>query len=262
MSLKNIRIVLVSPLYGGNVGSVCRVMANMGLSDLAIVAPRRIEMVEARKMAMHASDILSGRVEFATLSEAIADCKAVMGATARGGLYRQHAKTPREWAHKALDTAQNGKVALVFGPEDSGLTNEAIALCTHIIQIPTTSEYSSLNLSHAVMICCYECFTADGFYEPPQEKSPEAASDLRERMFAMWRGTLLQIGFMEEEKADHMMQGLRRILSRGNLTEDDVHILMGIARQSAWAAREEKCGSMEGEAVVSRNAECGRKRVH
>jgi tRNA/rRNA methyltransferase len=228
---------MVNPLYGGNVGSVCRAMANMGLSDLALVAPRNLNMKEARMMACHAGEILDNRTEHSALSEAVADCGLVMATTARAGLYRRHAKTPRDWATKALDGATTGRVALVFGREDDGLSNEELAPATQIIQIPATREYPSLNVAQAVMICCYEIFVADGSYEPLQEKSPEAPSALREKMFELWRETLIKIGFMKEDKADHMMLGLRRILSRGPLTVDDVKILMGISRQTRWAAK-------------------------
>jgi len=236
MSLGNIRIVLMRPIYGGNVGSVSRAMANMGLSDLAIAAPRRLDMQEARMMACHASDILEGRREFDTLEEAVADCGAVFGTTARGGLYRQHARTAREWVPTALDIGSTAKVAFVFGPEDNGMTNEDLAVCTHIVQIPTTATFSSMNVSQAVLICAYELFLATQTYEPPEEKSPPAPSAVRERMFTIWRDTLMQVGFMETDKADHMMQGLRRIMARGAVTVDDVKISMGIARQAAWAA--------------------------
>ena len=236
MILDNVRLVLVSPLYGGNVGAVCRAMANMGLSDLAVAAPRRLDMDEARMMACHATDILESRREFATLEEAVADRSLVMGATARRGLYRQHAQSPRDWAGKAVEAAHMGKVALVFGREDNGLTNEEVALCTQIIRIPTSDRYRSLNIAQAAVICCYELFLAGGAYEPPEERAPEAPSELRERMFVLWRRMLLRVGFMEPDKADHMMHGVRRILSRGQLTTDDVRILMGIARQAEWAA--------------------------
>ena len=237
-ALEDIRIVLVGPLYGGNIGSVCRAMANMGLSDLAIADARPIDMNEARMMACHAHEILENRTEFETMAEAVADSGLVMGATARDGLYRQHAQSPREWGMHALKAVAGGnKVALVFGREDNGLSNEELALCTQLIQIPTTEEFSSLNLAQAVMVCSYELFVALDDYEPPEEKSPEAPSELRERMFDIWRETLMEVGFMKDEKAEHMMLGLRRILSRGRLTEDDVRIMMGIARQSLWAAR-------------------------
>jgi len=243
--LDNIRIVLVSPLYGGNVGAVCRAMANMGCSELAIAAPRPLDDGEGRMMACHAAPLFARRREFPDLRSAVADCIAVAGTSARGGLYRRHARTLREWAPETLALAERGRVALVFGPEDNGLSNEDLALCTQLIQIPTTREYTSLNLAQAVMVCCYELFTACDTFEGREEKSPEATSELRERMFDIWRRTLLTIGFMEEEKADHMMLGLRRALSRGPLSVDDVKILMGIARQAEWAA-EHASNSHEG----------------
>jgi TrmH family RNA methyltransferase len=234
--LDRIRIVLVAPLYGGNVGSVCRAMANTGLTDLVLVAPQTIDMEEARKMAVNAGAILEARREVATLAEAVADCGLVMGATARIGLYRQHAVTPRELAPRALEAAEQSPVALVFGREDKGLFNEEIALCTQLIRIPSHPAYTSLNLAQAVMVCAYELFTAAGIFEPSVEKSAEAPGELRERLFAIWRDVLLDIGFMNDDKADHMMLGLRRVWSRGKMTVDDVNILMGIARQMRWRA--------------------------
>lgn len=236
-NLVNIRVVLVEPLYGGNVGAVCRAMANTGMVDLALVNPRRLDMDEARMMAVHATDILDGRTECTTLAEAIADCGAVMGTSCRGGLYRAHARSPRGWAPKALEVSETGKVALVFGREDKGLTNEELALSTQIITIPTADEYKSLNLAQAVMVCCHAIFVAAGEYEPPEEKSVEAPSEIRERMFEMWKETLFDIGFFKEDKSRHMMMGLRRVLARGTLTIDDAKILMGIAKQAQWAAR-------------------------
>jgi len=237
MSLENIRIVLVGPLYGGNVGASCRAMANMGLHDLVIADARPLDMQEANMMACHAKHILAGRREVPTLHEAIADCGLVLGTSARRGMYRQHAKTPRDWAPEVVREAATSKVALVFGREDKGLTNEELCMCHHIIQIPTTDEYMSLNLSQAVMVCCYELFQIAGDYEPPEEKAPLAEAAFRERMFDLWRETLTGIGFMNEEKADHMMQGFRRIMGRGALTLDDVRIMMGLVRQVDWASR-------------------------
>ena len=237
-ALSRIRVVLVSPIYGGNVGSVCRAMGNMGLSDLAIAAPRPLQMGDARAMACAAGDILEARREFPDLASAVADCGLVMGATARPGLYRSHSRTPREWAPLLLDAAQRATVALVFGPEDNGLNNDDLALCTQIIQIPSSPACPSLNLAQAVMVCAYEIYVAAGVFVPAEEKSAEAPSGVRERMFAMWREALLEIGFMKEDKADHMMLGLRRILSRGLLSEDDVRILIGMARQTLWKVRQ------------------------
>ena len=237
-NLSNIRIVLVEPLYSGNVGSTCRAMANMGVQELFLVKPQIVDgWVDDERMACHATQQLQGRREVGSLEEAVADCVAVVGATARLGLYRQHVRSPREIAPDLVKLSGSGKVALVFGREDKGLFNEEIGLCTHLIRIPTADEYVSLNLSQAVMVCCYELFTALGSYEPPREKSDLAPAGHRIQMMKMWRKLLLEIGFMKDDKADHMMQGVQRIFTRGAVTLDDVHILMGMARQAEWASK-------------------------
>ena len=252
MSLDNIRIIMVRPIYGGNVGAVCRAMANMGFSDLALVKPRNINMDEARTMACHAVEVLDNRTEFLSLADAISDCGKVFGTTTRLGLYRQHVKTPREWARSIVTEASLARTAIVFGPEDNGLENEEIGMCSHLIRIPASPEYPSLNVAQAVLICLYEVFIESMSYVPPQEKSPEAPSRMKERMFTMWRQVLLKIGFMKEDKAEHMMLGIRRIFSRGKLTEDDVRILMGIARQMDWAA-ENSCRNKFKENLQKKN---------
>ncbi len=232
------RIVLIEPLYSGNVGAICRAMANMDLNDLTLVAPRIVDgWAEGEKLAVHAGDLLRRRREVATLEEAVSDCAAVVGTTARLGLYRQHVRTAREWSAELLQIASRGRVALVFGREDNGLANDEVARCTHLIRIPTGTEYASINLAQAVMICCYELFVANGAFEVPEEKSPPVAATQRLRLQELWRQAMLSIGFMNGEKADHMMQGFQRIFSRGVRTEDDAHIMMGVARQAQWAAQ-------------------------
>lgn len=236
MSLENIRVVLVRPMYGGNIGSVCRAMKNMGLSKLVLVAPQAsVDWAEARMMAVNARDILDARVEASDLASAVADCVQVAGTTGREGVYRLHSETPRSWAPTFLASAHSAPVAVIFGAEDSGLSNEEVALCTQILRIPSSPDYPSLNLSQAVLVCCYELFLAGGGYEPPVEKHPEASHAHRERMLAMWESMLHDVGFFEPEKADHMMMAVRRIFSRGRLSEADVQILMGVARQVGWA---------------------------
>lgn len=231
------RIVLVEPLYSGNVGSVCRAMANMDLADLVLVAPRIVDgWEEGQKLAVHAGGLLERRREVATFEEAVADCAAVVGTTARAGLYRQHVRTVRDWAPGLVQIAGQGRVALVFGREDNGLANDEIARCTHLVRIPTGTAYTSINLAQAVMICCYELFQAGGGFEAPAEKSAPVAATQRLRLQELWREAMLAIGFMDGQKADHMMQGFQRIFSRGVQTEDDASILMGVARQAMWAA--------------------------
>ena len=235
--LDHIRIVLVNTVYGGNVGSACRAMMNMGLSQLVLVDPRPgMDMDEAAAMACHAGDVLRNRKVFASLPEAVADCVLVAGTSNRGGLYRDHSKTPREWAPRLLEAASDAPVAILFGSEDNGLSLDDLALCTQFIRIPSSDAYKSLNLAMSVMVCAYELFLASGSFVPPQERSAECPSAMREAMFAKWRSALLGIGFMTPDTADHMMLGIRRILSRGTLTEKDVQILLGMASQTLWAA--------------------------
>lgn len=233
--LDSFRIVLVGTLYSGNIGSVCRAMANMGLKDLALVAPRICDDgSDAARMAVHATDILDSKKTFDTLDEAVADCSIVVGTTARGGLYRAHVQEPRELFPELMREASCGKIALVFGREDKGLTNDEIMRCNRLIRIPVSSAYTSINLSQAVLICSYELFLASGNYEPPCEMSLPVEHRARQRMMEIWREMLLKVGFMEEDKADHMMQGLQRIFSRGVRTADDAAIMMGVARQIDW----------------------------
>ena len=146
--LDNIKVVLVGTLYTGNVGSTCRAMANMGFHHLVLAAPNlQNSWDEGERMAVHATDIIQNRVETATFEEAVADCVAVVSTTARGGLYRQHVKAPRDCASEILSLAATGPVALVFGREDKGLLNEEVAQCTHLIRIPVDEGYTSINLA-------------------------------------------------------------------------------------------------------------------
>ncbi len=244
-TLEGVRLVLLSPLYGGNVGSVCRAMANMGLSDLVIAAPRELDMDEAARMSCSAKPILQSIRYVDSIAEAVADCGVVVGTTARLGLYRQHAQTPRELAPRIVNALDSGKVAIIFGPEDNGLQNEDLECCTDLLRIPTTDSYSSLNISQAVLLCCYELYVCKGAYTHIGEKSEEALGASRKRLFEMWEKMLLDIGFMDEEKSQHMMLGVRRIFSRGSLSEDDVAILMGVARQAIWSAANQPAKQQE-----------------
>lgn len=240
--LDNIIVVLVGTLYSGNVGSVCRAMANMGLSKLTLVAPRILDgWEEGRRLAVHATDILDARREVATLDEAVADCAAVVGTTARGGLYRATVQPPRVLAPEILRLAAQAPVAVVFGREDQGLHNDEIARCTHLIRIPVDPRYQSLNLSQALLIVAYELYSATGTYVSPVEEAVSLATQAtKHALMAKWRQAMLDIGFMDEQKADHMMQGFQRIFSRGVRTDPDASIMLGAAHQMSWAGRQAK----------------------
>ncbi len=240
--LRNIRIVLVRPIYGGNLGAVCRAMKNMGLADLWLVKPEPdLDFNEAQKYALHAADdVLANRRQVDTVEEAINDCAVVAATTGLKGLYRSHTKSPREVAPRLLESAQNHPVAVMFGPEDHGLSNEEMKRATHIVTIPSTNAYSSLNLAQSVMVCCYELWLATEQYQPPQEFHAEAPVVMRERLFQLWQEMLVDIKFCDHKKLEHMMMGFRRIFGRSYLSEADVNILMGLARQAMWCAEQMK----------------------
>lgn len=237
-TLRNVKVVLVGTLYGGNVGSVCRAMANCGMSELRLVAPDPgITWEFARRMAVHATDVLDSRKTFATLREAVADCVAVAGTSRRGGLYRRHFSDVREAAPSLAETARRGPVALVFGREDKGLLNEELLECTHILRIPASPDYPSFNLAQSAVLACHEIFRAVSgpAANSELESSPLATADLRARTLDKLRAHLLRVRFMAESDADRMMEGFGRILARGALTEADMKLVMGAVAQTKWA---------------------------
>lgn len=235
--LDHIRIVLVRPLYDGNLGSVCRAMMNGGITELVLVRPRaNPESDEARRMAVSARPVLESLRIVDSIEEAVADCTLVAVTSAREGLYRAHSKSPHEWAPHLIQAAAHQTVAVVFGPEDAGLNNEELKIATHIIRIPSSPKLSSMNLAQAVMVCCYELFCASGEFEAPEEKSEAATVSMRERMLEKWEAALWDIGFLSRDTGTHMMFGIRRIFSRAYLSDNDARILLGVAQQMQWIA--------------------------
>lgn len=231
--LANIRIVLVRPQGSGNIGSIARAMKNMGQTELAIVGKARTRSFWARAMAVHGRDILGNVKCYDTIREAIADCALVVGTTCRSGLYRKHSQTPRELAGEIITTANTSKVALIFGPEDHGLSNKDLEHCQLLITIPTHPDYQSLNVAQAVVICLYEFYLAalgpvenGGIQRAPAE-------DI-ERLFDRMRAVLLKIGFLDSENPEHMLLAFRRILGRAGLEDKDVRIFTGLFRQMEW----------------------------
>ncbi|MFQ5849722.1 MAG: RNA methyltransferase [Candidatus Binatia bacterium] len=235
--LENIRVVLVKPTGSGNIGSVARAMKNMGLKDLAIVGSGRTRSFWARAMAVHAREILNEARRFRTLREAVADCGLVVGTTCRGGLYRSHSRSAREVALKIVSAARRGsrQVALVFGPEDHGLSNRDLKYCHWLITIPAHPAYPSLNVAQAAMVCLYEIFLAS-LKKTPQEMISRAPAESIERLFDRMRRSLLKIGYLHPQNPEHILLALRRILGRAGLEERDVRILNGLFRQIEWYA--------------------------
>jgi tRNA/rRNA methyltransferase len=237
MSLANIRVVMVRPRGSGNIGSIARAMKNTGLRELAVVGKARTQGFWARAMAVHGRDILSSAFSYQTLREAVADCRLVVGTTCRAGLYRAHSRSPREVAGEIVTAAANAKVALIFGPEDHGLSNEDLKHCQLLINIPADPEYQSLNVAQAAMICLYEIYLAT-LGESMKESLPLARVEDVERLYDRMRSSLLKIGFLDSQNPEHMLFVFRRILGRTRLEDRDVRILTGLFRQIEWYAEQ------------------------
>jgi len=237
--LQNISIVLVKPQFAGNIGAVSRAMKNMGLSKLILVSPAQAPLSpEAKMMATSAKDILERASIFSSLEEALCGFRWIAGTSARKGRLRGPFVTPREICPEIISLARSIPVAILFGPEDRGLTNEELAPCQALISMPTHDRLRSLNLAQAVMILCYELYMAsqsEGSSAPGL--FPKLAQfQMVEGMYAHLEDLLLRIGFLDPKNPKRIMHTLRRIFGRANLSDRDVAILRGIFRQLEWYA--------------------------
>jgi tRNA/rRNA methyltransferase len=235
MSLSNLRIVLVSPRYSGNIGAVARAMRNMGIHDLALVNPAPVHRAQADMMAVHACGVLDAMRIHSSLREAVGDCGLVVGTTCRTGLYRDDAVSPRSLASYIAASAAVNRVALVFGSEESGLVNDDLRFCHRLMTIPTDAAYTSLNLAQAVLLCCYEVFLATQ-EEAPVVSRALAVAEQQELMYEKLKQALLSVGFLHRDNPEHIMFALRRMLGRAGLEDRDARILLGMARQIEWYA--------------------------
>jgi tRNA/rRNA methyltransferase len=236
-NLKHISIILNRPKYAGNIGSVARAMKNMGLSRLIVSGSESFPAEEMKMMSTHfAADIIDKIRYYPNLGEAAADFQYIVGTTSRLGSARGPVVAPREMANKLVDISQNNLIALVFGSEDKGLTNDDLRYCHSLIMIPISENLKSINLSHAVMIVCYEIFLAG--MEKKTAFTPKLASSSEiENMYAQVKEILTEIGFLNPQNPEYFMTHVRRLLSRTHLFSRDVKIIRGICRQVAWAVK-------------------------
>ncbi|GFO55557.1 tRNA (cytidine/uridine-2'-O-)-methyltransferase TrmJ [Geomonas sp. Red276] len=241
MDLKErISVVLVGTQSPGNIGMVCRAMKNMGLRDLRLVNPCRLDHLDAVKFAVSARDLLDAAKVFTSLEEAIADSEFSVATTRRHGKYRNEIWTPGEVVERFHACAPGSRLALVFGREDSGLTTDEVALCRWQSTIPTADEFGSLNLSQAVLIFCYEFLKGSLPESPVQPAREVAGSALLEPLYAHMEKVFLKIGYLNPQNPDHMMRTMRRIFSRAELDEREVNSLRGLLSQIDWACAEFK----------------------
>ena len=226
----HIRIVLCQTSHPGNIGSTARAMKTMGLSRLYLVRPKHFPDGEANSLAVNAADLLDTAVVTQTLEEALADCQFVIGVSGKQRSLSQQVITVREAAAEVKNIAAYQEVALVFGTEMSGLSNEEADRCHMLATIPANPEYTSLNLAQAVQIMCYELrmaiTTGELHY---QEKPAELASqqDL-ERFYEHMREVLEQIGYINPRAPKKLFERLRRLYGRTRLEKEEVNLLRGI----------------------------------
>ena len=237
--LSSYSVVLVAPQGGLNVGSVARAMANFGFSDLRLVTPDIDHLGDdARRMAVKAGSILETAKVYPDLPSALADCHLALGTTRRFGKYREDFLLPDDVAEYTTPYAQQGRIALVFGREDSGLLTEELDLCQRFITIPTSDALPSMNLAQAVSLCLYE--TAKGnFGQSVEEEGEELASgEMLESMYQHMRQTLLDIGYLHPQNPDHILHAFRRIFGRALLHDRDVRIVRGMFSKIDWVESE------------------------
>jgi tRNA/rRNA methyltransferase len=235
VNLDHIAIVLVSPQIPENIGSAARAMSNMGLSRLILVNPKNNDLNKIRKTATGKSvDIIEQMLVFDDLPKALGPYEYVVGATARTGSMRPSMTNPERLAHDLISVSRHNRIAILFGPEDSGLSNEHLKFCQTIVTIPT-GGFSSLNLAQAVMIICYELLKAQK--DAPPESLPRLANRFElEGMYTHLQEILMKIGFINPQNPERWMLNLRRFLSRLPLRAREVKVVRGICRQVDWYA--------------------------
>lgn len=243
----NLRIVLVGTQHPGNLGSAARAMKTMGLSRLVLVAPEKAPDRDSHAMAAGADDLIEQAPTFTSLAAAVADCRWVLGCTARSRHIQLEPLHPHDAARRSVVAAASGPVALVFGRERSGLDNAEMALCHAAVHIPSDPAFSSLNLAAAVQVLSYELRCAllaaveptvvDAPARTPPPGSEAATHAQLESLFDHFATTLDAIDFHKGRAPESAMRKLRRLYLRANLDLAEVRLLHGILADSERMAR-------------------------
>lgn len=226
----NIRIVLVHTSHPGNIGASARAMKNMCLDQLVLVRPAQFPSAEATARASGADDLLARARCCATLDEAIADCAYVIGASARLRSVRWPEFEPRAAAQEVLQASSLAPAAVVFGREQSGLSNEELERCHALVHIPSNPEYASLNLAQAVQVLAYEihlAHLAGGWQAPPPEFPPCTAEDM-ERFYVHLEQAMIDLEFLDPQRPGQLLRRLRRLFQRARPDTNEMNILRGI----------------------------------
>ncbi|WP_029896305.1 RNA methyltransferase [Desulfohalovibrio reitneri] len=237
-SLDNLSLILVRPRFPENIGSVARACLNFGCPRLALVAPENFDQDKARPLATaHAAHILDAAEIHPDLESALAGVHTAVAATARTGGWRKGILPPGEAASEAAATmASGGGAALVLGPEDAGLSNGELMVCTHLTTIPTAMEGRSLNLAQAALLLLWECFQAARPASAAKEPGRLATVPEREALMRNIARSLRQLDVIKGGNDDYWLLPMRRFLTRFPLRRVEFDMLMGITRQVDWLA--------------------------
>jgi tRNA/rRNA methyltransferase len=233
--LDNVSIVLMEPKYPENIGAAARCAINMGISKLIIVRREEPDREKMLKMATHkAAHLIDSLQHFQELEQALAPFSYVVGTTARQGRKRHIENSPRFIFDSLLPLLQDNQVALLFGPEHRGLTNEDLKYCQMTVTIPT-ADFSSLNLAQAVAILCYELYWTVMYSQKTTTFTPKLANNYQlQGMYEHVEEMLNRIGFLNTNDSTYWMRNIRHFLGRVGLRAKEAKIIRGFCRQFLW----------------------------
>ena len=229
--LNSVKVVLVGTTHPGNIGATARAMKNMGILDLALVEPKEFPSDVATFRSKAAKDILEKASVHISLEEAISECELVVGTSARGRTVPWPVLNPREAAEEMHKSSLNGKVAIVFGREDRGLTNEELGLCNFHVHIPSDPEYSSLNLSQAVQILAYEIrlsYLQDRHVNKEYWDVELANNEQTERLINHMDELMQEVNFYDVENPRKLLVRVRRFFKRSKMDVMEANIFRGL----------------------------------
>jgi tRNA/rRNA methyltransferase len=234
INLDNISIVLNRPRYPENIGAAARAIRNMGIGSLIVVDPRTYDVEKILKLATHESRKIVEAIRiFPNLPAALKLFSYVVGTTARMGNRRHAMNSPEKMSQKLIPISYENRIAIVFGPEDRGLTNEDIRNCHLLVNIPT-AQFSSLNLAQSVMVICYELHKAS-MEEPEKHFVPRLANRHElDGMYSQMKEILIKISFINPDNPEYWLDNFRRFFSRLPLRAKEVSLIRGICRQINW----------------------------
>jgi TrmH family RNA methyltransferase len=233
--MKDLRIVLVAPRNPLNIGAAARAISNFGFTHLRLVNPYNVAYHEA-KSAVNASAILKSSQEYATVSEAVADCTLVVGTTAVGHRILKHPLRRIEYGARLMRKSP-GPIALLFGSEKFGLGNDDMSHCHWLVRIPTREEHGSMNLGQAVAICLYELSRDSKAAVKESTASRPASAEEVERFTSYLLEALSECGYLKPLTSTSMVEKTRRMIRRLNLSAADSVLCQGMLRQILWKLR-------------------------